>query len=123
MERSDGASLSTTSLRAMIDYLSGIAEAHAVDPLLFVLIYLVSTGPFLIVSGWLFHHIRKQRPLALLIFVWALCYTAPYIYVLAVGRDLPFWVYAMVALLIVGGLTLAARGLMRRLRRYEETPD
>ena len=116
----DGLLLSTTHLRAMIDYLSGIAEAHAVDPLLFVLIYLVSTGPFLVVSGWLFHHIRKQRPLALLIFCWALCYTAPYLYVLAVGRDLPLWVYGMVALLIGGGLTLAVRGLMYRLRHYED---
>ena len=103
----------------MIDYLNGVAEAHAVDPLLFVLIYLVSTGPFLLVSGWLFHHIRKQRPLALLTFIWALCYTAPYLYVLAVGRDLPLWVYGMVALLIIGGLWLAARGLMRRLHRVD----
>jgi sulfite exporter TauE/SafE len=100
----------------MIDYLVGVAKAHAVNPLLFVLIYMVSTVPFLLVSGWLVHHIRKKRPLAQLVFLWGLCYTAPYIYVLAVGRDLPLWVYAMVALLIVGGLTLAARGLMRRLR-------
>jgi len=101
----------------IIDYLKGIAEAHEVDPLLFVLIYLVSTPPFLLVSGWLFHHIRREKPLALLVFVWALCYSAPYLYVLAVGRELPFWVYVMVAALIAGGLWLAARGLLRRIRR------
>lgn len=100
----------------MIDYLFGVAQAHAVNPLLFVLIYAISTVPFLLVSGWLLHHIRKNRPMALLVFLWGLCYTAPYLYVLAVGRDLPLWVYAMVALLIVGGLTLAVRGLIRRLR-------
>ncbi|ROO25133.1 hypothetical protein [Salinisphaera orenii] len=99
----------------MIDYLNGVAETHHVNPLLFVFIYLVTTVPFLLISGWLFHHIRRQKPLALLVFLWALCYTAPYLYVLAVGRDLPPWVYVMVALLICGGLGLAGRGLKQRL--------
>lgn len=106
----------------MIDYLKGVAAAHDVNPLLFVFIYVVSTGPFLLVSGWLFHHIRRERPLAVLVFFWALFYTAPYLYVLAVGRDLPLWVYAMVAVLIVGGLGLAARGLKRRLDRDRRAP-
>lgn len=103
----------------MIDYLFEVAQSHAVNPIWFVVIYAVSTPPFLLISGWLIHHIRKRRPLALLVFLWGLCYTAPYIYLLAVGRDLPLWVYAMVALLIVGGLTLAGRGLMVRLRRQD----
>ena len=111
------------SLPDAVKYLTGIAEAHAVDPVIFVLIYIVSTGPFLLVSGWLFHHIRKQRPLAVLIFFWAFCYTAPYLYVLAVGRDLPLWVYAMVAVLIIGGLTLSIRGLMWRLRQRSANDD
>lgn len=100
----------------MIEHLNNVARAHEVDPLLFILIYVVSTGPFLFVSGWLVHHIRKRRPLAVLTLCWGLCYAAPYIYVLAVGRDLPLWVYLMVAVLIVGGLSLAARGLLRKLR-------
>ncbi|MES1926666.1 hypothetical protein [Salinisphaera sp. T31B1] len=103
-------------MQNLIDYLSGIAEAHEVDPLLFVLIYLVSTPPFLLISAWLFHHIRREKPLALLVLGWAFCYSAPYLYVLAVGRDLPFWVYVMVALLVIGGLAVAGRGLLRRLR-------
>jgi len=101
----------------IIDYLSSIAEAHEVDPLLFVLIYLASTPPFLLISGWLFHHIRREKPLAVLAFVWALCYSAPYLYVLAVGRDLALWVYLMVAAMVAGGLWLAGRGLLRRFRR------
>lgn len=106
-----------TCMPDIIEYLSGIAEAHEVDPLLFVLIYLVSTPPFLLISGWLFHHIRREKPLALLLFGWALCYSAPYLYVLAVGRDLAPWVYVMVAVMIGGGLWIAGRGLLRRLRR------
>jgi len=101
----------------MIDYLSGVARAHDVSPLLFVLIYVVSTGPFLLVTGWLFHHIRRERPLEVLVLLWALFYSAPYIYILIAGRDLPVWVYVVVAGLIIGGLTLAWRGLMRRLGR------
>ncbi|GAB3684743.1 hypothetical protein [Salinisphaera aquimarina] len=110
-------------MRAIIDYLSGIAEAHSVNPLLFVLIYVVSTVPFLLVSGWLLHHIQRERPLSFLVFLWGLCYTAPYLYVLAVGRDLPWWVYCMVALLIISGLTLAARGLKRRIQQDKQPND
>lgn len=103
-------------MRELFDYLSGIAQAHEVSPLLFILIYAISTGPFLLVSGWLLHHIRRQRPLEALVFLWALFYSAPYLYVLIAGRNLPVWVYLFVAGLVVGGLTLAGRGLMRRIK-------
>lgn len=101
----------------VIDYLTGVARAHEVSPLLFILVYAVSTPPFLFVTGWLFHHIRRERPLEILLFFWALFYSAPYLYVLIVGRHLPVWVYVLVAALILGGLSLAWRGLMRRLGR------
>ena len=101
----------------MFDYFNDIARAHAVDPLLFIVIYAISTVPFLFVSGWLVHHIRKQKPLAVLLFFWALFYSAPYIYLLIVGRDMPLWMYLLVAVLIIGGLGLAARGLKQRIER------
>jgi fatty acid desaturase len=87
---------------------------YGVNPVIFLVIYLIS-GPFFYYS--LFRVVqalaRKRSKEAL---VWAavfLCATiAPFIYVLLFGRNLPWWVYGIIALIIGYGVF----SLIRKLR-------
>ncbi len=68
-------------LASIIDYLGSVAENHQIDPFIFVLVYLISTPPFLWVSARLIGRVRRRRPLEALIFAWALLYIARPIFI------------------------------------------
>ncbi len=90
-------------------------DTYSVDPVVFLVIYLGS-APFFYYS--LFRMGRAlARKLGSEIMLWSaifLCATAaPFVYVLLFGRNLPWWVYGILALLIGQGVF----SLVRRLRR------
>lgn len=81
-------------------------ENYSVDPVVFLVIYLGS-APFFYYS--LFRMIRalaqKRRSEIMLWSTVFLCATvAPFLYVLFFGRNLPWWVYGIIALLIGQGV-------------------
>ena len=89
-------------------------DQYGVNPAIFLVIYLISV-PFFYYS--LFRVVQafaKKRKKEIL--VWStvfLCATiAPFIYVLFFGRNLPWWVYGIIALLIGYGIF----SLIRKLR-------
>jgi hypothetical protein len=89
-------------------------DHYGVHPAIFLVIYLISV-PFFYYS--LFRVVQafaKKRGKEAL--VWStvfLCATiAPFIYVLFFGRNLPWWVYGIIALLIGSGIF----SLIRKLR-------
>ncbi len=88
---------------------------YGVDPLAFIIIYLVSV-PFFYYS--IFRMIRAlARRLQHEILLWSAVFlastAAPFLYVLFFGKNLPWWVYAVIAVLIGQGVY----SLIRRLRK------
>jgi len=90
-------------------------DNYSVDPVVFLLIYLVSAPVF---YYSLFRMIRAlARRLGKEAVLWSgvfLCaVVAPFLYVLFFGRNLPWWVYGVIALLIgqsVLSLAMKLRG-------------
>jgi ABC-type Co2+ transport system permease subunit len=89
-------------------------EHYGVNPAIFLVIYLISV-PFFYYS--LFRMVRavaKKRGKEVLL--WSTVFLgatiAPFIYVLLFGRNLPWWVYGIIALLIGYGIF----SLIRKLR-------
>jgi hypothetical protein len=112
----------------MIEYLLSKLDAimqqavgrYGVNPVIFLAIYLIG-APFFYYS--LFRMMRalaKKRGKEVV--VWStvfLCATAaPFIYVLFFGRNLPWWVYGIIALLIGQGIF----SLIRKLRSSKKAP-
>ena len=89
-------------------------DHYGVDPVVFVALYLGS-APFFYYS--LFRLMRAlAKRLSKAVMLWSavfLCATvAPYVYVLLFGRNLPWWVHGIIALLI----GLGVLSLVRKLR-------
>ncbi len=94
---------------------------YGVDPIVFLVIYLASV-PFFYYSIYrmvrgLAHRRRNEIVTWSMVFLGAT--VAPFLYVLFFGRNLPWWVYVLVALLIGQGVY----SLVRRLRHKTSTPD
>ena len=88
-------------------------DTYSVDPVVFLLIYLVSAPVF---YYSLFRMIRalarrlgKEAALWSSVFLCAV--VAPFLYVLFFGRNLPWWVYGIIALLIAQSILSLAMKL------------
>ena len=97
--------------------MDGARTNYGVDPIVFIVIYLVSV-PFFYYS--IFRMVRalarrKQNEIVTWSMVFLGATAAPFLYVLFFGRNLPWWVYVVIALLIGQGVY----SLIRRLRRKE----
>ncbi len=106
-------------LGAIRDLMRAARENYGVDPVAFLVIYLVS-APFFYFS--IFRMVRAlAKGLRREIMVWSTVFlaatAAPFLYVLFFGRNLPWWVYVVIALLIGQGVY----SLVRRLTK--KTPD
>jgi hypothetical protein len=91
-------------------------EIYGVDPVAFLVIYLVSI-PFFYYS--IFRMVRAlAKGLRHEVLVWSMVFlgatAAPFIYVLIFGRNLPWWVYAVIALLVGQGVYSLVRKLTGR---------
>jgi hypothetical protein len=95
-------------------------ETYGVDPVIFIVIYL-ACAPL-----WYFSLFRTLRALATKrtneIMLWSAVFlaatVAPFLYVLLFGRNLPWWVYAVIAVLIGQGVLT----LVQKLRRNADGP-
>jgi len=93
-------------------------EHYGVNPAIFLAIYLIGV-PFFYYSLF-----RMMRALAKKhgkeVTVWSTVFlctiAAPFIYVLFFGRNLPWWVYGVIALLIGQGIF----SLIRKIRRTKD---
>lgn len=94
--------------------------AHAnygVDPVAFLVIY-VASGPFFYYSA--FRVVRALvGKLKNEVMMWSTIFlastVAPFLYVLLFGRNLPWWVYGAIVLLIAPGVSTLARIIKRTL--------
>jgi hypothetical protein len=106
-------------LGAIRDLMRAARENYGVDPVAFLVIYLVS-APFFYFS--IFRMVRAlAKGLRKEIMVWSMVFlaatAAPFLYVLFFGRNLPWWVYVVIALLIGQGVYSLVRKLTKK------TPD
>ena len=88
---------------------------YGVDPVVFIVIYLASVPVF---YYSIYRSVRAlAKKLQKEIMLWSMIFlaatAAPFIYVLLFGRNLPWWVYVIIALLIGQGVY----SLVRRLRK------
>jgi fatty acid desaturase len=106
--------LSRVVVGGIRDLMDGARSKYGVDPVVFLVIYLGSV-PFFYYS--IFRMVRalarrRQNEIITWSTVFLTATVAPFLYVLFFGRNLPWWVYLVVALLIGQGVY----SLVRRLR-------
>jgi hypothetical protein len=101
---------------AWVDAQMNVARDHfGVDPVVFLVLLLGTSPVFYYAIYRMVRAIAKRKTNEITIWsmLFLLATAAPYLYVLFAGRNLPWWVYIIVALLLGQGIY----SLVRRLRR------
>lgn len=88
---------------AIKKYYTTLGERYEVDPLIFVGIHVIATPLFVAAVAWIIYNKRKKKSLVIPSLVAVFIFQAANIYLVIFGKNLPFWIYA-----IVGTLTLVS---------------
>lgn len=97
-----------------------LGDQYGVNPIIFGSIY-VGAIPFFTVSiAWLVRNIRRKNSIVLPTLAAGLCFTSAYIYLIIAGRNVPVWVYVVIALLVAFGAYSTYRKVQTQLHRAQD---
>ena len=97
----------TEYLTQLKDWVIELGDKHGVDPLLLGCLYLVSKVSLFTTLGFLVRNIRRKKPVTLLLLMAGVFFCIPYTYIIIAGRNIPVWVYMLIACIFMyGGYTI-----------------
>lgn len=105
------------------EWFLGLGEQYGVNPLIFGSIY-VGAIPFFTVSlGWLVKNYRKGKSIVLPALSTTFFFISAYLYLIIAGKNVPWWVYGVVVLLVVGGAYSTVKKIKNRVEDAEGTAE
>ena len=101
---------------AIQNWFTTLGENYGVDPLIFGIIY-VGAIPFFMASiAWLVRNRRTGRPITLPVLSAGCFFVSAYVYLAFVGKNIPAWVWVILAALIIYGIWSTVRSVRRKTR-------
>ena len=76
-------------------YYMTLGDSYHVDPIIFVGIHVVATPLFIAAVAWLISNYRKKKSIFLPAIVAVLIFNAANIYLVIMGRNIPWWIYTI----------------------------
>lgn len=97
-----------------------LGEPYGVNPVVFGAIYVGAIPFFWLAITWLVYNIRAKRPVFGPVLMACLCAVSSYMYLIIAGENVPFWVYALIFIIIVYAVIST---LMKAKKKRKEIQD
>ena len=97
------------------EWFFGLGAAYGVDPIVFGAIYVGAIPFFTICLAWTVRNLRRKRSAALPAFLTGFFFLSAYLYLLVAGQNIPAWVYALIAALVLFGAWSTVRKVRTKL--------
>ncbi len=101
------------------DWFLSLGANYGVNPFIFGAIYVGAIPFFSLSIAWLIKNYRQGKSIVLPAMLATFFFISAYIYLIFAGKNVPFWVYGVVILLVVFG----AYSTLKKIRRKIETTD
>ena len=115
-----GDGLIRRKMEHFVENLYQLAIRYNVNPVIFASIYIGAIPFFTGSVAWLVRNIRRSKSIFLPLICTALTFTSAYIYLIIVGRNVPFWVYLIIAAMILYGAIATYRKIRSKLNNHDE---
>ena len=100
----------------VVEWLGSLGTEYGVDPLVYAILYVGAAPLFFGSLGWLIRQIKRRESVLVPAIASAIFFSLPALYVIVAGRDLPAWVYLVLAALAVVGAVAAVRRVHDAIR-------
>jgi ABC-type Co2+ transport system permease subunit len=104
------------SWEAIQNWFFSLGENYGVNPLIFGAIYVGAIPFFSLSIGWLIRNYRKGKSIVLPAMSAIFFFISAYIYLIFAGKNVPFWVYGAVILLIVIGAYSTLKKIRKQIK-------
>ena len=89
---------------AFKEWFLSLGENYGVNPFIFGGIYLGAIPFFILSLGWTIKNIRRKKSIVLPALLTGLFFISAYLYLIIAGKNIPFWVYVVIGLMVVYGV-------------------
>jgi ABC-type Co2+ transport system permease subunit len=103
------------------DWFFGLGDQYGVNPVIFGSIYIGAIPFFTLSIGWLVQNYRKQRSIVLPALSATFFFISAYLYLIVVGQNVPWWIYAIVVLMVGYGAYTTVRKVRSKIENVEES--
>ncbi|MGB0347509.1 MAG: hypothetical protein ACPGGA_08490 [Balneolaceae bacterium] len=110
----------TELLEGVWIYISELGIEHNVDPIIFGILYVGSIPPYLASMAWIARNYRNQRPIALPVISTLFFFILPASYIAVFGKNVAWWVYLIIAFLLIYGGFSAIQTVKKRITQTAE---
>ncbi len=97
------------------DWFLGLGAQYGVNPLLFGAIYVGAIPFFTLSIAWLVRNARAGKSAVVPALAAGFFFISAYLYLIVAGENVPWWVYAFVAVLVVGGAWSTVRSVRAKV--------
>ncbi len=81
-----------------------LGEKYGVNPYIFGGIYIGAIPFFFLCLGRTIKNIRQKKSFLLSLLLTGICFISAYIYLIIAGKNIPFWVYIFIGVMVAYGV-------------------
>lgn len=100
---------------SLINWFTSLGERYGVNPWIFGSIYVGAIPFFTLSLGWLVRNLRQKKPIAVPVLATGFFFVSAYLYLIAVGRNVPAWVYVFLAAMVGLGVYSTVQKVRKQL--------
>ncbi|MDR9419954.1 hypothetical protein [Gracilimonas sp.] len=105
------------------DWFLGLGEQYGVNPIIFGSIYVGAIPFFTLSIGWLVKNYRAEKSIVLPTILATFFFISAYLYLIIAGKNVPFWVYGIVILMVIYGAYSTIKNVRKKIHDGVNTPD
>jgi ABC-type Co2+ transport system permease subunit len=102
------------------EWFLNLGAEYGVNPIIFGAIYVGAIPFFSLSIGWLIRNFRKGKSIVLPVLSAMFFFVSAYIYLIFAGKNVPFWVYGIVILLILIGIYSTVKKVRRQISEVKQ---
>ncbi|HET8864655.1 MAG TPA: hypothetical protein VFM80_03085 [Gracilimonas sp.] len=107
-------------IEVFTSWFMGLGEEYGVNPIIFGSIYVGAIPFFTLSIGWLVKNYRNGKSIVLPVLMATFFFISAYLYLIIVGRNVPWWVYGVVILLIIYGAYSTLKKVRSSIKEEKE---
>lgn len=104
-----------TMWNSFVEWFLSLGAEYGVNPFIFGGIYIGAIPFFSLSIGWLIRNYRRGKSIALPAMIALFFFVSAYLYLIIAGRNVPWWVYGAVVLMIAYGAFSTIRKIRTRI--------
>lgn len=105
---------------SFVNWFLSLGAEYGVNPFIFGAIYIGAIPFFSLSIGWLVRNYRRGKSIALPAMTALFFFVSAYLYLIIAGRNVPWWVYGAVILMIAYGAYSTVKKVRAKINEPEQ---